>query len=72
MIAPLRNPTTRRAVAPRPVTPGLRAARRLVLHAMLRPGAESAPGPRVPAWRAWLGAAWVVAVAWCYLAAMFL
>jgi hypothetical protein len=64
MIAPLRQPEKR----PPAASETLRRARRAVAESLFPQPADKHPA-RVPVWRAWLLAAWmiVVAAAWAWL-----
>jgi hypothetical protein len=65
VIAPIRRPEAR------PAAPGVLYARRLVASTLLRQKTSPAGhGPPMPAWRAWLLAAWVVMVVAAYFASM--
>jgi hypothetical protein len=66
VIAPIRLPDTGTAETRR----RLRRAHRLVASTLLPEQQPSPPPPGVPAWQAWMVAAWVVAAAACYFASM--
>lgn len=68
MIAPLGNPLDDPAASER--NEPLEIARQIVAAALLPPPPEKPAAPRVPAWQAWLVAAWMAVVTLAYGLAM--